>query len=50
MAEQPLVELQARVAIYDPKTGLPTKTFLQAFNALVRRLRDHETRIETLEP
>jgi hypothetical protein len=50
MPEQPLLELQKNVRIFDPKTGEPTKDFLQQYNALVRRLRSHETRITTLEP
>lgn len=49
MADLP-TELTQSVALIDPKTGLPTVDLLQKLNALIRALRDHETRIETLEP
>lgn len=36
---QKLTELTQNVPIFDPATGLPTRDFLQKFNALVRALR-----------
>lgn len=38
------------IQIIDPKTGVPTKEFLQWLNALLKAARDHETRITVLEP
>jgi len=38
MAEK-LTELTHTVAIFDPRTGLPTRDFLQSYNALVRAIR-----------
>jgi hypothetical protein len=37
MAEK-VTELEASVAITDPKTGLPARTFLQKLNAIIRTL------------
>jgi hypothetical protein len=49
MADLPL-QLPASVQIVDPKTGLATQTFLQLVAAIVRAVRDHDTRIDELEP
>ena len=38
MALKPVSELVQGVAITDPKTGLPSQTFLQAFNGIMRSL------------
>lgn len=43
-------ELSPQVQICDPETGKPTRDFLQWWNTMVREMRDHETRITTLEP
>jgi hypothetical protein len=49
MADLP-VPPNAAVQIVDPQTGLATQTFLQLVAAIVRAVRDHDTRIEDLEP
>lgn len=36
---QKLTELTQNVPIFDPRTGLPTRDFLQWANALVREIR-----------
>lgn len=48
MAEIPN-ERGPQVQIVDPRTGLPTKEFLQWLNALRKAARDHEQRITALE-
>ena len=50
MPELRLPELTQNSLIYDPQTGTPTADFLQKYNALVRALRDHENRLQDLEP
>jgi hypothetical protein len=41
--------LPAQVQIIDPQTGQLTVTGLQKLNEIIRAIRDHDTRIETLE-
>jgi hypothetical protein len=48
MADIP-TELVPSVQLTDPKTGNGTQDLLQKINALIRALRDHETRIAELE-
>lgn len=42
-------ELVPSVQLIDPKSGTGTQDLLQKINALIRALRDHETRIADLE-
>ncbi len=49
MADLP-TDRTPQVTIVDPRTGLPTKEFLQWLNALLKAARDHEQRITDLEP
>lgn len=48
MADIP-TEIGHAVQLTDPKTGNGTQDLLQKINALIRALRDHETRISELE-
>jgi hypothetical protein len=49
MADLP-TQLPSSVQLIDPQTGLPTQTLLQYLTALLRVARDHESRIDELEP
>jgi hypothetical protein len=48
MADLP-TELTQSMQLTDPETGNGTQDLLQKINALIRALRDHETRITDLE-
>jgi hypothetical protein len=48
MADIP-TELTQSIALVDPKTGQGSIDLLQKINALIRALRDHETRLADLE-
>lgn len=45
-----LNDLQARVAIVDPKTGLPTKDFLQKINEAIKAINDLREFVDTQHP
>lgn len=48
MADLP-TPIPAQVQIVDPQTGQLTVTGLQKLNEIIRAIRDHDGRIETLE-
>jgi hypothetical protein len=48
MADLP-TSLTPAVQMVDPQTGQLTKDGLQKLNEIIRAIRDHDTRIETLE-
>lgn len=49
MADIP-TQVVAQLQLIDLDTGQGRKDFLQLLNQIIRILRDHETRIDALEP